>query len=49
VAEVAVGGIVIVTRDGGVQANQNDCEVWQGGGETGTARAKLPGGRVEQR
>jgi hypothetical protein len=49
VAEVAVGVTVIAIRDGGVQANQNDCEVWQGGGETGTERAKTPDGWVEQR
>jgi hypothetical protein len=49
VAEVAVGVAVMATRNGGVQANQNDCEVWQGGGETGMERAKSPGGRVEQR
>jgi hypothetical protein len=49
VAEVADGVAGMATRNGGVQANQNDCEVWQGGGETGTERAKSPGGRVEQR
>ncbi len=48
-AEVAVGVTFIATRDSGFQANQNDCEVWLGGGETGTEMAKTPSGRVEQR